>query len=80
MKQENKQFLDDNRRHYDTLMKAGFMSMDAHIKNQMQEVMRQEFDAGYHTTLWCSTCVVDMVKMLYRRYDEYLAKEASCAH
>ncbi len=72
MKPENKQFLDDNRRHHDTLTQAGFMSMDGNIKQEMLNVYRQEFDERYHTSLWCSTCVSDMVRLVYRRYDEYL--------
>lgn len=72
MKPENLQFLNDNRHHYETLVRAGFMSMDAGVKNDMLRVMREEFDSGYHTTLWCSTCVIEMVKLLYRRYDDYL--------
>lgn len=75
MKPENKQFLDDNRPHYETLVQAGFMSLEHHVKAQMLNVMREEFEPSYHTTLWCGKCVMEMVMLLYRRYDEYLQKE-----
>jgi hypothetical protein len=76
MTDDNKKFLDDNRHHYDTLIKAFYMrSLSAEVRTRMQEIIRQEWEPGYHTDLWCPPCISDMVKKLYRLYDEWLAKQ-----
>lgn len=76
MKPENKQFLDDNRHFHDTLIKAFYMKgLNANQREGMVRVMREEFQPGYSTDLWCPPCVSDMVKLLYRLYDDLLAKQ-----
>lgn len=74
MKPENKTFLDANRHHYDTIVKAGYVrGLNAHEREGMQRVMGEEFQPGYHTDLWCGPCLFDMVKLLYQRYDAWIA-------
>lgn len=76
MKPENKAFLDANRHHHDTLTKALYMKgLNAAERDGMQRVMREEFIPGYHTDLWCPPCVSDMVKLLYQKYDAWLAAQ-----
>lgn len=76
MKPENKAFLDANRHHYETLTKAFYMKgLNAHERDGMVRVMREEFIPNYHTDLWCSPCVADMVKLLYHKYNEWLAAQ-----
>jgi hypothetical protein len=71
------QFLNDNRTHYDTLVNAGYMrGLSGETRQRMQNIIRAEWEPGYHTDLWCPPCISDMVKKLYRLYDEWLAKEA----
>jgi hypothetical protein len=76
MTPETIQFLNDNRHHYDTLIKAFYLrSLSAEVRTRMQEIIRQEWEPGYHTDLWCGPCVSDMVKKLYRLYDEWLKQQ-----
>lgn len=74
MKPENKAFLDAHRHHYDTLIKAFYMKgLNANERDGMVRVMREEFQPGYNTDLWCSPCVADMVRLLYQRYDLWIS-------
>lgn len=76
MTPENIQFLNDNRIHHETLTKAFYMrSLSAETRQRMQDIISQEFQPGYSTDLWCPPCVSDMVKKLYRHYDEWLEKQ-----
>lgn len=76
MNAANRDFLDKNRHHYDTVIKAGYVRhLNVHEREGMQRVMREEFRPGYHTDLWCGPCVFDMVKLLYQHYDAWLAAQ-----
>lgn len=81
MKPENKQFLDENKHHYDTLIKAFYLrSLSGEVRSRMQQIIAEEFQPGYSTDLWCPSCVSDMVKKLYRHYDEWLAQQPVTVH
>lgn len=76
MTPEDKQFLNDNRHHHDTLVKAFYLrSLSGETRSRMQEIIGRYWLQGYHTDLWCGPCVSDMVRLLYRLYDEWLAKQ-----
>lgn len=76
MKAENKQFLEENRHHYDTLVKAFYLrSLSGETRSKMQQVMSEEFQPGYSTDLWCGTCVTEMVRSLYTHYDNWLGAQ-----
>jgi hypothetical protein len=76
MTPEDIQFLDDNRHHYDTLIKAFYLrSLSGEIRSRMQEIIGKYWQPGYNTDLWCGPCVSDMVKKLYRHYDEWIAQQ-----
>lgn len=78
MTPENIQFLNDNRHHYETLVKAFYLrSLSAVTRTRMQQIIADEFQKGYSTDLWCGPCVTDMVLKLYRHYDEWLLKQAN---
>ena len=67
------QFLNDNRMHYDTLIKAFYMrGLSAEVRGRMQAIIGKYWQPGYHTDLFCPPCISDMVKKLYRHYDEWL--------
>jgi hypothetical protein len=71
------QFLNDNRTHYDTLVNAGYLrGLSGETRTRMQDIIRRYWDGGYHTDLWCAPCVSTMLKKLYGLYDEWIAKEA----
>lgn len=81
MKPENRALLNQWRHHHETLTKAFYMrGLNAHEREGMQRIMREEFQPGYSTDLWCPPCVSDMVKKLYRHYDEWLAKQPVTIH
>lgn len=74
------QFLNDNRNHYDTLVNAGYLrGLSGETRQRMQNIIRENWEPTYHTDLWCAPCVSDMVKKLYRHYDEWLKQNQSNA-
>ncbi len=76
MSPEDIQFLNDNRHHHDTLIKAFYLrSLSGEIRSRMQQIIADEFQKGYSTDLWCPPCVCEMVKKLYRHYDEWIEKQ-----
>lgn len=78
MTPEDIQFLNDNRHHHDTLVKAFYLrSLSAEVRAKMQEVIGKYWQPGYHTDLWCGPCVSDMVLKLYRHYDEWIKQQAN---
>lgn len=65
-------FINQNRAHYDTLLKAQFLTnIDYGVKNGLMEVA-QVFQPGYKANLWCGACVVELVKFVYTNYDKWL--------
>jgi len=73
MKPENRAFLEANRHHHTTLVKAQYMRhLNSNEREGMQRIMREEFNPNYTSDLWCPPCVADMVTLVYRLYDEYL--------
>ncbi len=77
MTPSNAQYLADNRHQYETFLQAGYLNLVNGEKDQFLRIMREEWQPGYHTSLWCGKCVVEMVKLVYRLYDEELKKEAT---
>lgn len=75
---EDIQFLNDNRGHYDTLVNAGYLrGLSGETRQRMQEIIGKYWQPGYHTDLWCGPCVSDMVRKLYRHYDEWLKNNSN---
>lgn len=73
MTPEDIQFLNDNRHHYDTLINAFYLrSLSGETRTRMQDIIGKYWQPGYHTDLWCPPCVCDMLKKLYRLYDEWI--------
>ena len=78
---EDKQFLDDNRHHHDTLVKAFYLrSLSGEVRGKMQDIIGRYWQPGYSTDLWCANCVSDMVVKLYRHYDEWIAQQPVTVH
>lgn len=72
MKQENIEFLEANKHHCETVTKAGYVKhLNAHEREGMLRVMREEFIPGYTVDLWCPPCLFDMVKLLYSQYEKW---------
>ena len=76
MKPENKQFLDDNRHHYDIYVRAQYIQhFDSATRQRMLDVIHEEFNPGYIGTLWCQSCIADMLKYCYVQYDKWIAAQ-----
>lgn len=76
MKPENIEFLEANKHHHDTLVKAFYLrSLSGEVRSRMQQIIADEFQPGYSTDLWCGPCVSEMVLKVYRHYDEWLAQQ-----
>lgn len=77
------QFMADNRPHYNTLVKADFLTNIGQPVKQGLLDIAQIFAPAYQANLWCGPCVCDLVKFAYLQYDKWIAeqpKEAETAH
>ena len=73
MKPESKLFLDNNRHHWVAWESAQiFNQLDYGVREGLLNVIRNEWDGGYLSNLWCSPCVVSMMRYAYTQYDKYL--------
>lgn len=76
MTPSNKTRLDELYGFWRTLRDAQYMrGMNYREKADMLRILREEFWPGYTYDEWCSSCVVDMVKALYTRYDKWLSEQ-----
>lgn len=76
MKKESIAFLDANRHHWVSWEKAQiFNQLDYGVRDGLLNVIRDEFDPGYLTNLWCSPCVVEMLRYAYTQYDKWLKQQ-----
>jgi Cys-tRNA synthase (O-phospho-L-seryl-tRNA:Cys-tRNA synthase) len=70
MKENNMVFLDSQRGHYITLTKAGFIqNLTNDIRQQLLDVIREEFNPGYLCCLHCQGDVAEMVRYAFTQYD-----------
>lgn len=44
--------------------------LSAGEKQEIMDVIRAEFNPGYHTDLWCGSCVVKMLEYAFREMDK----------
>lgn len=76
MREENRQFLEDNYGYWITLRDADYMrGLNSHQLEGMVRVMREEFIPGYICDTWCPSCVAEMMRNLYTRYDQWKAAQ-----
>ncbi|CAB5217708.1 hypothetical protein UFOVP208_5 [uncultured Caudovirales phage] len=75
MNQESKLFLDENRRHYETLTKAGFVQhLSSEVRETYLRIIRENFSPGYLCCLHCSADIAKMIEYVYTQFDK-LPKE-----
>lgn len=73
--EQQKQFMEDNRPHYDTLIRADFLTnIGQDVKNGLLEVARV-FAPAYQANLWCGPCVCELVKYAYTQYDKWVSEQ-----
>lgn len=76
MKPENRQIFEENRIHWETLTKAGYLKhLSGPARSGLMRAMSEEFQPGYTADLWCPTCVSNMILQVYRRYNEFVEQE-----
>lgn len=74
MKPENIQFCEENYHLWLCLRDSQYLPGLNYIQREgMIRVMREEFIPNYNPDLWCTSCVVDMVKQLFTRFDAWKA-------
>lgn len=70
MNQLDKDFVEINRAHYNTLTKAGFVqNLSNEIKSEMLKIIRENFNPGYLCCMHCPGDIAAMIKYLYTQYD-----------
>jgi hypothetical protein len=70
MQEKNMVFLNNQRGHYITLTQAGFIqNLTNDIRQQLLDVIREEFNPGYLCCLHCQADVAEMVRYAYTQYD-----------
>ena len=76
MTDSNRAFLNENRFHYDLLVRAGIVKhLDSSVREGLIRVIREEFDSRYISNIWCSECVTSTLRFAYEQYDQYLSKQ-----
>lgn len=72
---QQKQFMADNRPHYETLVRADFLTnIGQDIKSGLLDVARV-FAPAYQANLWCGPCVCELVKYAYTQYDKWVNEQ-----
>lgn len=80
MKPENRKIFEDNKIHWETLTKAGYLKhLSGRERSDLVKAFSEEFQPGYHADLWCPNCVANMITYVYRFYFEYIEKEKAAA-
>lgn len=70
---EDIEFLNNNRQHWDIWQRAQvFNHLDYGIRLKLLEIIHTYWSPVYNVNLWCSPCVVDMLRFAYTQYDKYL--------
>lgn len=80
IKKEHIDFLNNNRKHWQVWESAQiFNQLDMSVRDGMLNIYREYWDGGYLANLWCSPCVVDLMKKLYTNYDKWVAEQNKVA-
>lgn len=70
MKQNDIDFLNNNRNHYETLTKAGFIqNLSNDTKSEFLRIIRENFSPGYLCCMHCNGDIAAMVQYVYIQYD-----------
>jgi hypothetical protein len=68
--------LEKHYHHWITLRDGQYLrGLNIHEREDMLRVLREEFWPGYTYDEWCGSCVVDMVKEVYSRYDKWKGEQ-----
>jgi hypothetical protein len=68
MKQEHKDYLEQNIANYHTIQNGYVRNLDIHLLNMYEHIYRENLDSQFVMTKWCSGCVMETLKRLYDFY------------
>jgi hypothetical protein len=74
MTQANIKYLEDHRNVVDEIVNAQTATRANAIKGELLRIMQEEFLPGYVILDSCGSCLFDLVRQLYRRFDEWKAQ------
>lgn len=75
MQPHNRQRLEKYRRQYNAWVNDRVLyDLDGAAKNEIIDVIRQEWNPGYTTDLWCGSCVAKMLEYAFRSMDTEVVK------
>lgn len=73
MRQANRTRLEKYRSFYTCWVEIKSLSgIDAAGKNEIQDIIRQEWDPDYTCMMWCGNCVVNMIVFAFERMDAWV--------
>lgn len=76
MKKENIDFLNANRHHWIAWEKAQIVNqLDYGVRQRLLDIIHEEWSPVYNANLWCSPCVIDMLKYAYTQFDKWIAEQ-----
>lgn len=77
MNPQNKAFLDQHRDVYEEVIRAKTATKAGKVKADLIRILREEFIPGYVVMEDCVSCLFDVVRTLYQRYDRWLEENAA---
>lgn len=73
-------FMEQNRPHYDTLIRAQFLTNIGYDIKEGMLNMARTFAPAYQANLWCSPCVCELVKFAYIQFDKWIVDNPIMAY
>lgn len=70
MTQSNRDKLEKHRPKLNLWINDQTCHLDINEKQEILDVVREEFDPNYHLDPWCGSCVVRMMEYAFKRMDE----------
>lgn len=68
MKQEHKDYLEENIANWHTIQNGYVRNLDIHLLNMYEHIYREYLDPQFVMTKWCSSCVMETLQRLYQYY------------
>jgi len=72
----NREFLQLNRDAYIETIQAGTAKKASVIKNDLLRILREEWFPNYVYNEDCGPCIFDLVRIVFRQFNEYEEKKA----
>jgi hypothetical protein len=69
MELEHKQYLEANKVNWEMVQSGFVRNLDLPLLKMYEHIYRKYLDSNFILTIWCSNCVMDMIKRLYTYYE-----------